>query len=72
MSRKEMMNYEDSLKYYRDLHNSLDTAKEEGIEIGEKRKAIETAKTMLLDGLSIDKVVQYSGLSLEEVQYIKL
>ncbi|NME72894.1 Rpn family recombination-promoting nuclease/putative transposase [Flammeovirga aprica] len=88
MSRKELMSYEDSLKYYRDLHNSLDTAKGEGIEIGreeglkeglekgkeegKKEQAIETAKSMLLDGLSIDKVAQYSGLSLEEVQSIKL
>ncbi|WP_044200494.1 Rpn family recombination-promoting nuclease/putative transposase [Flammeovirga sp. OC4] len=88
MTRKELMSYEDSLKYYRDLHNSLDTAKEEGIEegikegieigekrgieIGEKRKAIESAKSMLLDGLDIDKVALYSGLSIEEVKSIKL
>ncbi len=26
----ELLSYEDSLKYYRDLKNSLDTAKEEG------------------------------------------
>ncbi|PIE78569.1 MAG: hypothetical protein CSA15_07135, partial [Candidatus Delongbacteria bacterium] len=29
-SREEYQDYEDSLKYYRDLKNSLDTAKEEG------------------------------------------
>ncbi len=28
---KEYQDYEDSLKYYRDLKNSLDTAKEEGL-----------------------------------------
>ena len=30
-SKKEHQHYEDSLKYYRDLKNSLDTAKEEGL-----------------------------------------
>jgi len=30
----QIRSYEDSLKYYRDLKNSLDTAKEEGIEEG--------------------------------------
>lgn len=34
MSKEEKMAYEDSLKYYRDLKNSLDTAKEEGYEEG--------------------------------------
>lgn len=33
-NQKELQSYEDSLKHYRDLKNSLDTAKEEGIERG--------------------------------------
>ena len=33
----QILSYEDSLKYYRDLKNSLDTAKEEGEEIGIKK-----------------------------------
>lgn len=37
--------YEDSLKYYRDVKNSLDTAKEEGIEIGVER-GIEIGKEL--------------------------
>lgn len=35
-SKTEHQNYEDSLKYYRDLKNSLDTAKAEGIAEGEQ------------------------------------
>ena len=31
---EQIRSYEDSLKYYRDLKNSLDTAKEEGYEQG--------------------------------------
>lgn len=37
MSREERMAYEDSLKYYRDLKNSLDTAKEEGYAMAEEK-----------------------------------
>ena len=34
---EQVSSYEDSLKYYRDIKNSLDTAEEKGIEIGEKK-----------------------------------
>ncbi|NME69062.1 Rpn family recombination-promoting nuclease/putative transposase [Flammeovirga aprica] len=76
MNETDKVNYEESLKTFRDYVNTLGQAKEEGIEIGEKRgekrKAIEAAKSMLIDGLSIDKVVLYSGLTIEEVKNIKL
>ncbi|KXX67007.1 Rpn family recombination-promoting nuclease/putative transposase [Flammeovirga sp. SJP92] len=76
MTRKEIMSYEDSLKYYRDLHNSLDTAKgegiEEGIEIGEKRKAIETAKNGLAMNLTVEQVAELTGLTIEEIKNITL
>ncbi|NME69096.1 Rpn family recombination-promoting nuclease/putative transposase [Flammeovirga aprica] len=76
MTRKELMSYEDSLKYYRDLHNSLDTAKgegiEEGIEIGEKRKAIETAKNGLAMNLTVEQVAELTGLTIEEIKNITL
>ena len=47
-----------------------------GIAIGEKRgraegshaKAVEMARTMLLDGEPADKIMRYSGLSMEEIQ----
>jgi hypothetical protein len=34
---EQVRSYENSLKYYRDLKNSLDTAKEEGISEGIER-----------------------------------
>ena len=37
-------------------------------EIGHAEERTETARRMLADGLSNEKVAQYSGLSLEEVQ----
>ncbi len=36
-------------------------------EEGERKKALETARNMLADGLSPEKIAQYTGLSLEDV-----
>ncbi len=46
--------------------------REEGIQEGLKRKAIEDARNMLLDGISIEKAAQYTGLSLDDVKNLKL
>ena len=42
--------------------------REEGREEGVKLKAFETARKMLADGLSIDLIAKYTGLSFEAVQ----
>ncbi|PID29554.1 MAG: hypothetical protein CR982_02495 [Candidatus Cloacimonadota bacterium] len=74
-TREEYMAYEDSLKYYRDLNNSLDTAKEEGreegIEIGRDKRTIEIAKNGLEKGYSIDMISDLTGLSEEEIKKLK-
>ncbi len=59
--------YEDSLKYYRDLKNSLDTAKEEGVEEGK----IDVAKEMLKDNEPLEKIIKYIGLTSEQIEKIK-
>ena len=41
---------------------------EEGISIGENRGRQETARNMLADGLPREKIAQYTGLSLAEVE----
>ncbi len=46
--------------------------REEGIQEGLKRKAIEDARNMLLDGISIEQAAQYTGLSLDDVKNLKL
>lgn len=48
-----------SLKYYRGLKNSLDTAREEG--------KIEVAQNMLAMGMSVEMIIQITGLSEEEI-----
>lgn len=54
----------ESLKYYRDLKNVVDTSKEEG----EQLKSIQIAKEMKADGFSVEKIEKYTGLSRKEIQ----
>ena len=62
-TRAELREYEDSLKAYRDIKNSLDGAEEKG----ERKKAIEIAKNLLEMGMPIDNIMKATGLSLEEI-----
>lgn len=59
-TREEYISYEDSLKYYRDLKNSLDTAKDE--------KAMEIALVMKKDGELIEKISRFTGLSKDQIE----
>ena len=71
--------YEDSLKYYRDLKNSLDTARDEGlqegiekgIEKGIKKEKLEVAENALKLGLSVDDIIKLTGLSKQAIEQIK-
>ena len=74
--RKE---YEDSLKAYRDVKNSIDTALEKGREEGmakglakgmEKEK-IATARRLLSMGFSEEQVSTATELPLEEIQKLR-
>ncbi len=44
---------------------------EEGMEKGEKKKALEIAKEMLKDNEPIEKIIKYSKLSREEILKIQ-
>ena len=59
----QIRSYEDSLKYYRDLKNFLDTAKEEG--------KIEVALEMLKANEVIDKIIRFTGLSKDQIEKLK-
>lgn len=65
-TQEQVQSYEDSLKYYRDLKNSLDTARGEGKIEGK----LEVAKNLLLSGVSIGLIVKATGLSEEEIKGI--
>ena len=57
---------EDSLKAYRDLKNSLDTAEEKG-EAKEKKSTI---KRLLASGISVDIIAIATGLTHDEVKVL--
>ena len=60
----ELKEYEDSLKTYRDLKNSLDTAEEKG-RVEEKIAIARNLKSM---GMSISDVSKATGLQEEEIK----
>ena len=82
--RKE---YEDSLKAYRDVKNSIDTAlekgreegmakglkkgREEGLAKGMEKEKIATARRLLSMGLSEEQVSTATELPLEEIQKLR-
>lgn len=74
LSKKERMTYEDSLKYYRDIKNVIDTAEktgeEKGVQKGVKKNQLENAKNALLEGLSFEIISKITKLSVEEIQKI--
>ena len=83
LTEDERKAYEDSLKYYRDILNIVDTArdegkvedfiegkavgKEEGLIEGELKRARKAAIQMKADKMPISKIADYTGLSEEEI-----
>ena len=71
----ELKEYEDSLKAYRDVKNSIDTAlekgREEGLAEGMEKEKIATARRLLSMGLSDEQVSTATELPLEEIQKLR-
>lgn len=74
--KQELREYEDSLKAYRDIKNSIDTAKEEGREEsrvegrveGIAKEKLATAKRLLGMGLTQEQVAKGTDLSIEDIE----
>ena len=66
----QVRSYEKSLKYYRDMKNSLDTAFDEGKEEGEQKKEREIVINGLKQGLDKEVIASLTGLSLEAIEKI--
>ena len=62
----ELKEYEDSLKTYRDLKNSLDTAEEKG-EAKEKKATI---RRLLASGASVDIIAIATGMTEADVKLL--
>ena len=77
---RQLAEYEESLKVYRDLKGVVDTSFEEGLIIGEekglekgreegkKEEKIEIARMMKKEGEPVDRITRYTGLTPEEIE----
>lgn len=63
-SQEERVAYEESLKYYRDIKNVVDTSREEGKE----ERTLEIARELKKNGIPIDMIVKSTGLSKKEIE----
>lgn len=74
LSQKEHEAYQRALMNYWDYHNTMEAAIQEGMEKGmEKGKTegkIETARNLKQLGVSMDVIVQATGLSEAEIQQL--
>jgi len=60
--------YEESLKYYRDIKNVVDTSREEGLKEGFEKRNFEIAKEMKNNGEPIEKIMKYTNLTRKEIE----
>ena len=75
----KLSQYEASKKAYRDIKNSVDTAKREGIaegmekgmKQGMEQRSLEIARKMLVKGMDAASVMEITGLSAEQMQQLK-
>ena len=67
----EQDRYQDSLKYYRDLNNVIDTSRMEGeisgLEKGRAERSVEIAQS-LLGKLPVEAISEATGLSIDEIE----
>ena len=68
---QEMREYETSKMAYRDIKNSVDTAKREGIAEGMEKRSLEIARKMLAKGIDEATVKEITGLSVEHILQLK-
>ncbi|MFC2140936.1 Rpn family recombination-promoting nuclease/putative transposase [Acidobacteriota bacterium] len=61
---KQLLDYEESLKHYRDLKGAMDSS----FEDGEMKKAKQIAAAMKKEGEPIEKISKYTGLPKEEIE----
>lgn len=73
---QEQREYEASKMAYRDIKNSIDTAKREGkeeglvegMEKGMTQRSLEIARKMLANGMDAATVMEITGLSAEQLE----
>jgi len=64
----EKHKYEESLKYYRDLKNMMDTSFEAGKALAKKEYNIGIARRMKTGGVPIEDIIKFTGLAKQEIE----
>ncbi|MCF8372472.1 MAG: Rpn family recombination-promoting nuclease/putative transposase [Bacteroidales bacterium] len=67
-SIEEYRIYEDSLKYYRDLKNVIDTARDNAID----KTTIEIAKNLLQNGVNVETISKSTGITIQQIEKLRV
>jgi predicted transposase/invertase (TIGR01784 family) len=70
-TEQEKVAYDKFKKQELDELARLDYAEQEGIKKGEHKKAMDAAKKMIIKGLSLKDISEFTGLSMEEINSLK-
>lgn len=65
------MDYEESVKVYRDNVNVIQSSYIDGQKEGENKKAIEIAKKAILKGMDNETIKELTDLAIEEIEAIR-
>jgi predicted transposase/invertase (TIGR01784 family) len=65
---RQLAEYEESLKVYRDLKAVVDTSIEEGFEEGFEEGKIDVAKKMKTKGYPLEEIIDLTGLAKEVIE----
>ena len=68
---EEIKNYMESLFAASDYANTIDYAREEGEARGITKRNVQIATAMLADGVNVETICKYTGLTPEEVNALK-
>lgn len=67
LNKEDLKEYEDSLKAYRDIKNSIETAKEEGFAEGVAKSEQKIVQTMIQQGCYVDFISKVTGISIDTI-----
>ena len=70
MTSEQYEQYQESLMTYVEVKEVIKTAENDGIEIGERKKAIEIAKELKRLGVEMIIIIQSTGLSQSEIEQL--
>ena len=68
LTKEEKTMYDNSMKYNWDNKHVVDTAREEGKQEGEHKKALDIAGKLKKEGLSVEFIMETTGLAKEEIE----